>query len=111
MPDTIFSSQRIKARQEFWNSKLQQLELQRDLVRQNVINSIQVAQQTFSPEVLLATRHDKPSSECLHLQRKLASARSSCNFSMARKLEEDMQNLLVHNFLTIHKVTRMAATI
>lgn len=97
-----FNLQRIEARKEYWNSKLQQLDQQRDLVRQNAINSIQVAQQSFSAEVLLATRHDKPSSECLHLQRKVESARSSCNFNMARKLEQEMQELLVHDVLIIY---------
>jgi hypothetical protein len=91
----ILDSQCIAARQEYWNSKLQQLQLQRDLVRQNAENSIQVAQQSFSPEVLLATQHNKPSSLCLHMQRKVASARSSCSFHIARKLEEEMRIMLV----------------
>jgi hypothetical protein len=93
--------QRIAARQAFWNLKLQQLDLQRDLIRQNVLNSIRVAQQSFSPAVLLATQLHRPSSECLHLQRKLASARSSCNFDVALKLEEELQKMIVRNMLLL----------
>jgi hypothetical protein len=94
-----FNLQRIAARQDFWNLKLQQLDQQRDLVRQNALNSFRVAQQSFSPAVLLATQHNRPSSECLHLQRKVASARSSCNFNLARKLEEELQKMMVHDVL------------
>jgi hypothetical protein len=76
--------------------KLQQLDHQRDLVRENAKNSLQVAQQSFSPEVLLATSRSKPSPENLHMQRKVAIARKSCNFNLARKLEEELQILLVN---------------
>jgi exonuclease VII large subunit len=89
--------QRIAARQEFWNSKLEQLDQQRDRISQNTVNSIHVAQQTFSPEVLLATNNNKPSSKLLHMQRKVASSRSSCNFNLARKLEDEMQIMLVQH--------------
>ncbi len=87
--------QRIAARQEFWNSKLEQLDQQRDRINQNTVNSIHVAQQSFSPEVLVATHNNKPSSELLHMQRKVSSSRSSCNFDLARKLEDEMQMMLV----------------
>jgi hypothetical protein len=91
-----FLSQRLAARQQFWDLKLQQLDHQRNLVRENARNSIQVAQQSFSPEVLLATWRMKPSPDSLHMQRKLDIARKSCNFNLARKLEEELQILLVN---------------
>jgi hypothetical protein len=71
------------------------LDQQRDCVRQNTVNSIQVAQHSFSAEVLLATQQTKSSSQVLHMQRKVASARSSCNFNVARRLEEELQIMLV----------------
>ncbi len=70
--------QRIAARHEFWNSKLRQLDQQRHVVHQNTVNSIQVAQQSFSPEVLLATHHNKCSSELLHMQRKVNGEKACC---------------------------------
>jgi len=91
-----FLSQRLAARQQFWDLKLQQLDHQRNLVRENARNSVQVAQQSFSPEVLLATWRVKPSPDNLHMQRKLAIARKSCQFNLARKLEEELQILLVN---------------
>jgi hypothetical protein len=96
--------QRIAARHEFWNSKLQHLDQQRDRVRQNTVNSIQVAQHSFSAEVLLATQRNKSSSKVLHMQRKVESARSSCNFNVARRLEEELQIMLVRHVVFVCSV-------